>query len=79
MTRYFIDTSNGDIALADRVGADYPTEAQARTEALQAISDMARDHVQHGGNRDMTAAVRDRTGAVVYAVKLSLLDVTDRG
>lgn len=78
MTRYFIDTSNGVVSLADQVGADYLTEAMARTEALQAVSDMARDYVHEGGDRDMTASVRDLAGAVVYAVKLSLLDVTDR-
>ncbi len=76
MTKYFIDTSNGVVSLADEVGADYPTEAMARTEALQAVSDMARDYVHQGGDRDMTASVRDPAGAVVYAVKLSLLDVT---
>lgn len=78
MPRYFIDTSNGVVSLADEVGADYVTEDQARTEALQAVSDMARDYVHQGGDRDMTASVRDRAGTVIYAVKLSLLDVTDR-
>ena len=78
MTKYFIDTSNGVVALADEVGADYLTEALARSEALQAVSDMARDYIHEGGDRDMTASVRDPAGAVVYAVKLSLLDVTDQ-
>lgn len=78
MTRYFIDTSNGVVSLADEIGADYLTEAKARSEALQAVSDMARDYVHQGGDRDMTASVRDQGGAVVYAVKLSLHDVTNR-
>lgn len=78
LTRYFIDTSNGVVALADEVGTDCLTEAIARTEALQAVSDMARDYVHQGGNRDMTASVRDPAGTVVYAVKLSLIEVTDQ-
>jgi hypothetical protein len=78
LTRYFIDTSNGVVSLADEVGADYLTEAMARSEALQAASDMARDYVHRGGNRDMTVSVRDPAGTVVYAVRLSLLEVTNR-
>lgn len=76
MTRYFIDTSDGETSLSDEIGADYATEGLARSEALQAVGDMARDHIHKGGNREMKAAVRDSTGTVVYAVRLSLTNVT---
>lgn len=72
MEKYHIDTSDGTVELKDRAGAEYRSLDDACTEARRAVHDMARDHVTRGGNRRLTASIRDRNGKVVYSVSIIL-------
>lgn len=72
MTRYFFDTSDGDLSLDDEIGEEMDGPETARKAALAALPDMVKDKLPNGDRRTFRARVRDEAGAVVYAVTLTL-------
>ncbi len=72
MPRYFIDTDDGNDLLIDGEGQVLLSEASARSFALDALPDMARDKMPDGDRHTFTVGVRDGTGALFYQATLTL-------
>ncbi len=73
MPRYFIDTDDGDVLLIDDEGQILLSDACARTFALDALPDMARDRMPDDSNRHaFVVGVRNHAGDVIYRATLSL-------
>ena len=72
MPRYFIDTDDGDLSQQDADGLELPDDEAARTAALDALPDMARDKLPDGDHRTFRVTARDEQGAVVYCATMTL-------
>ena len=72
MPRYFIDTNDDDVFVADDEGQDLPNAEAAREVAQAALPDMARDKIPDGEGRTFCACVRDEAGTVIYKATLTL-------
>lgn len=73
MTRYFIDTNDGERVVDDEEGRDLPSAEVARKVAQAALVDMARDLMPDGDGRTFCASVRNEAGTMIYKVTLSLV------
>ena len=73
MPRYFIDTDDGDILVIDDQGQVLLSEASARSFALDALPDMARERMpDHSNRHTFVIGVRDETGDVIFRASLTL-------
>ncbi|MBN4096076.1 hypothetical protein [Methylobacterium sp. OT2] len=70
MPRYFIDTDDGHQLCRDDDGAVYGDLSAAEVEAMRALPDIARDCRLDGGDRTITAQIRDEAGIVVASATL---------
>jgi len=72
MPRYFIDTSDGNLSIIDDVGQEIASDEAARTAALDALPDMARDEIPDGDERTFSVSLRNMRGDIVYSAQLVL-------
>ncbi|WP_414643636.1 DUF6894 family protein [Bosea sp. (in: a-proteobacteria)] len=71
MARYYFDTDNGEVALADKVGLEFPNDAAARREAVIGLCEMIGDAGDGGDRRSFTITVRCEDQAVVYQGRMT--------
>ena len=70
--RYFIDTNDDDLFVADDEGLELLDAQAARKAAQAALPDMAQEKLPDGDDRTFCASVRDEAGEVIYKVTLTL-------
>ena len=72
MPRYFFDVSDGELTSRDEDGLDLPDLACAKSEAVAALPDAARES---GRARDhdwtIRSSVRNETGQVLFEARLT--------
>ena len=73
MPRYFFETDDGDVFDDDPEGLELADDAAARTAALQALPDMARDRIFEGDRRTFISTVRDEAGIIIYSAVMNLV------
>lgn len=71
MSKFFIDSDDGDQQVIDGEGFEMPHADAARKAARQALHDMARDYSELIGRRTFTVLVRDARGGTVYWAELT--------
>jgi hypothetical protein len=64
MPRFFFDFNENGATAIDLEGLDLASPDLARTEALSALAEMARDAPCRGEGRSLVCTVRDGDGAV---------------
>lgn len=72
MPRYFIDTDDGRMEVADDEGHDFPDGLAARDFAHDALADMARDGLTGAERRAFSARIRAEDGRTLYTASLTL-------
>jgi hypothetical protein len=72
MAKLFIDTSDQDRFIRDEIGYEFESEQAAKTAAIDALPDMARDELPDGDARSFSAIVRDQRGRPVLQASLTL-------
>ncbi|WP_426960214.1 DUF6894 family protein [Muricoccus radiodurans] len=72
MTRFFFDTTDGELFLRDEEGLDCADATAARAMALKALSDLVRDVMLDGACRDIATDIRDATGRRIFTATLSM-------
>ena len=72
MPRYFFDESDGDKHDRDEVGLLLDGPDAARSEAVRALPDMARDVLPDGHHRTLAVSVRTPDDGVVFRASLTL-------
>ncbi len=70
--RFFIDTSDQQHFVRDKVGYELPDVDAARDAAIEALPDMARDVLPDGDARTFLAVVRDEQNRTLLQASLSL-------
>lgn len=70
MPRYYIDTDDGDERVIDEAGFDLSGPLEARTTAIDALPDMARQKIPDGDARTFSVSVRNAAGGVIYSADL---------
>ena len=72
MPRFFIDTSDEHIFVKDKVGTECKDISAAKTLAVDALPDMARDELPDGDYRTFLAIVRNEQDRTLLKASLSL-------
>ena len=72
MPRFFIDTSDQQNFVRDETGHQFEDMDAARSAAIAALPDMARDVLPDGDARTFLAIVRDNGGRTLLQASLSL-------
>ena len=80
MPRFYIDTSDQERFVRDRDGLEFADLESAKTAAVAALPDMARDELPDGDSRTFTAVVRDTEGVTLVQASMSfgITWMTDR-
>ncbi|NBJ10648.1 DUF6894 family protein [Microvirga arsenatis] len=73
MPRYFFDTDDGELFVADQQGIELASLEAAKLEAQKALAEMARDALPDGDQRTFAAVVKDETGRVLLRMGLTLV------
>ena len=73
MPMFFFETFDGEVQYRDKDGVDYPSNEEARREALRALPDMAREKIPGGDFRIFRSLVRDEQGDIVYEARMTLV------
>jgi hypothetical protein len=73
MPKYFFDIHDGEHATVDNAGIDCADRKQVRSEAIQALPDIARDILPDGDNHSFSVRVRDDAGRYVFEASLTLI------
>jgi hypothetical protein len=68
LSRFYLDTNDGDLSLKDSVGHEL-----ADRLALETLPEMARDKLPDGDRRDFICNVRDNAGTPIFTATLSLI------
>jgi hypothetical protein len=72
MTLYFFDFRNGDLITTDTEGTECEDDQSARDEAVQALAELARDHLPRSGERaDIAFIVRRADGRPMAAAQVA--------
>ncbi|UDL95519.1 hypothetical protein LGH83_04660 [Lichenihabitans sp. PAMC28606] len=72
MPRFYFDSHDGDQFIRDDLGVILTDNEKARTVAIDALPDIARDVLPDGDHRVMIVLVRDEMGSYIFEAKLSL-------
>lgn len=70
MPRFFIDTCDQDHFVRDETGDEYEDVEAAKTAAVDALPDMARDELPDGDARTFMALVRGPSGEPLLQASL---------
>ena len=73
MPMFFFETFDGAVRHRDEDGLDYPSDDDARREALRPLPDMAREVMPDGDFRIFRSIVRDERGGIVYEARMTLV------
>jgi hypothetical protein len=73
LSRFYLDTNDGDLSLKDSVGHELADREEARRLALETLPEMARDKLPDGDRRDFICNVRDNAGTPIFTATLSLI------
>jgi hypothetical protein len=72
MTLYFFDFRNGDLITTDTEGTEFEDDQSARDEAVEALAELARDHLPRSGERaDIAFIVRRADGRPMAAAQVA--------
>ena len=71
MPRFFIDTSDQHVFIRDDVGMEYEDIEAAKTAAVDALPDMARQELPDGDARAFLAVVRDEHGRTLIQATMN--------
>ena len=71
MPKYYIDTADGETFIRDEVGYDFPDLQAAKTAAVDALPDMAREELPDGDARTFLAIVRGEVGLPILQASLT--------
>ena len=71
MPRFFFDVSDGDTFVRDEVGLELRDLDQVRTEAIDALPDIAREALPDGDETLFAVEARDEGGRVVFRATLN--------
>jgi hypothetical protein len=72
MPLYYFDFADRADTVRDDVGTEFRGLKAARTGALQALGEIARDKLPDGDERDFKVSVRDEHGDTVFVATLAL-------
>ena len=72
MARYFFDTHDGELAIADEIGIDLTTRDDVESTVRDLLFDLGHAELQKDSDRTFTAVVRNTEGAVEYRGSLTL-------
>lgn len=72
MPRFFIDTSDEELFVRDEEGREYLDLEAAKSEAVSALPDMAREKLPDGDARSFLAIVRGEDGRMILQASLVL-------
>ena len=72
MPKYYFTTDDGDSRIFDQIGQELPDAAEARSMALDALPDMARDKLPDGDTRTFMVTVSDEANELIYKAELKL-------
>jgi hypothetical protein len=73
MPSYFFDFHDGDAVRRDGIGLDLAGIEAVRTEAINALLDMAGDVLSDGHEKSIAVDVRDNAGQPVLTASLTLV------
>ena len=71
MPRFYIDTSDGDVFIRDETGYEFADFAVAKSEAIAALPEMAKDALLDGDAQAFLAIVREEDGRALLQASLS--------
>ena len=71
MPRFYIDTSDQEHFIRDQEGYEFEDVEAAKTAAVDALPDMARDELPDGDSRTFIAIVRDEQGKTLVQATMS--------
>lgn len=74
MPRFFFDTVDTGHPLPDDVGVELSDRESARSAAISALIDLARDELPDGDHREFVMTIREEQGTQLLSVRL-VLDV----
>lgn len=77
MPRYFFDVHDAKGLHHDRVGDEFDSFDNARTQAQSLLPDIARAELPDGDLHTVTCDVRDETGRVVYRGEITYRGTVD--
>ena len=72
MPRFYFDLDDGVYRSADEDGHEINDAEAARMELVGALTEMAKDQLADGYNRDFTGTLRDANGQARFTATLSL-------
>jgi len=72
MPRYFFDIDDGKAAMRDSEGSDLPDAASAQHEAIETLTQMARDSFSSTGGAAFSIVIRDEDDLVLRRLRLAL-------
>jgi hypothetical protein len=72
MPHFYFDTSCSGGHQNDSEGLAFENDDQARTEALKALGEIAKEETPRGAPNDFRISVRDARGIVVFRASLRL-------
>jgi hypothetical protein len=70
MPRFFFDFQDSEL-IRDLDGTELPSLADAQYEAAMALTELARDVLPGSHQRELSVAVREEAGPVLFTAKLS--------
>lgn len=71
MPRFFFDVSDGEKLTTDEIGLELGDLERVRSEAIDALPDLAREQLPDGDERVFAVQARDEAGRVVFTATLS--------
>lgn len=77
MPRYFFDTHDGELFVADQQGIELASLEAAKLEAQKTLTEMVRDALPDGDQRTFAAVVKDEAGRVL--LRMGLMLVVEQG
>lgn len=72
MEKFFFDVDVGIMRTCDNIGQRFANRNAASEEATGILAEIARDLSMRGVHHDLTVAMRDKTGLVVYTATLCI-------